>query len=430
MKIINKILLLMILVFTISCTENLSEDRKDYQKKWTVLIYMDADNDLDSGEDNNFNCIFADINEMEQVGSGDSMDVILMVDRVMNSSWEKPRIYHISRDENIEKVSSPVVKQFQDELNMGDENTLNDFVEYSVANYPSEKYILVFWSHGSGWYPEKSAKVKNKASMSSSRAIGYDISNGSDGLNMLELKQALTGFSFELILFDACLMGGLEVGWQLKDISKTVVFAQGEIATSGLPYHNLLGAIYDNPSIDSKQLANQIVQDYYRYVLDTAPNVGWQRGSISAIDLQILDTELVPRINDFVSELTNDLGILTNMNLIVSNCQHLTDDLQIVDLYDFAQILYDNDYSSGNLKTAAISLMNGIQKVVINEKHTIDGFSVESYKNIHGLSVYIPFVSSLSNGSFYYPVDKFFSEYQQLDFCSNTQWGEFLKARL
>ena len=36
------------------------------------------------------------------------------------------------------------------ELNMGEKNTLTEFLDYSYNNYPAKKYDLIFWNHGMG----------------------------------------------------------------------------------------------------------------------------------------------------------------------------------------------------------------------------------------------------------------------------------------
>jgi hypothetical protein len=39
------------------------------------------------------------------------------------------------------------------ERNMGDPQTLVDFVTWSKANYPADHYALYFWGHGWSWHP-------------------------------------------------------------------------------------------------------------------------------------------------------------------------------------------------------------------------------------------------------------------------------------
>jgi hypothetical protein len=64
------------------------------QPKWTFMVYMDADNNLDpAGLD--------DINEMEIVGSTDNVNIVVLLDRwdevYTSGSWS----YYIQKGEDI-----------------------------------------------------------------------------------------------------------------------------------------------------------------------------------------------------------------------------------------------------------------------------------------------------------------------------------------
>ena len=85
---------------------------------------------------------------------------------------------------------------------MGDGQTLYDFATWAIATYPAEHYVLILSDHGGGWTGGWSDDDPEQAS----------------GLTMQEIDDALgaivadTGIgAFELVGFDACLMGQLEV---------------------------------------------------------------------------------------------------------------------------------------------------------------------------------------------------------------------------
>jgi hypothetical protein len=115
-------------------------------KDWTVLVYLAADNDLAP-----FGLI--DLNEMELVGSTDKMDVVVQFD---GSKEHSPLAagscrYHIDQDNDMKVVKSQVVQDLG-EVDMGSKETLKDFLNWGIKNYPSEKYFLIIWNHGNGWY--------------------------------------------------------------------------------------------------------------------------------------------------------------------------------------------------------------------------------------------------------------------------------------
>jgi hypothetical protein len=115
-------------------------------KDWTVLVYLAADNDLAP-----FGLI--DINEMEQIGSTDDVDVVVQFDGSKEHSpgAEGSCRYHIQKDNDMKTITSPVVEDLG-EIDMGNKQTLVEFLNWGMENYPSEKYFLVIWNHGNGWY--------------------------------------------------------------------------------------------------------------------------------------------------------------------------------------------------------------------------------------------------------------------------------------
>ena len=115
-------------------------------KDWTVLVYLAADNDLAP-----FGLI--DINEMEQIGSTDAVDVVVQFDGSEEHSPEAKGScrYHIEKDNDMNTITSPVVEDLG-EVDMGSQNTLVEFLNWGMTKYPSEKYFLIIWNHGNGWY--------------------------------------------------------------------------------------------------------------------------------------------------------------------------------------------------------------------------------------------------------------------------------------
>lgn len=118
--------------------------------EWTILSYLSADNDLEK------NALF-DINEMEAAGPSPNINYIVQLDRPqfgyndgVNSWGEAVRI-KIHQDGDRVKITSPVVMKLGPNVNSGDPKTLSDFIEWGVKAYPAKRYMLVLWSHGSGW---------------------------------------------------------------------------------------------------------------------------------------------------------------------------------------------------------------------------------------------------------------------------------------
>ena len=134
---------------------------------------------------------------------------------------------------------------------------------------PSNSYGLIFGSHASGWMP---------ASATVSRAFGDD-----DGysINIPELRDVLTNsFSsgnLDFILLDACMMGSVEVAYELRNVADYCIASVMETPASGFPYQRMFHYLSDT-DVDYQRICTAFT-DYYQS--------GW--GTCAAIDCSRLD---------------------------------------------------------------------------------------------------------------------------------------------
>ena len=116
------------------------------------------------------------------------------------------------------------------QLNMGDSGTLTDFLKWGRENYPTERSMLVLWDHGSG----------------AAKGICFDENYSYDGLSLMELHDAIVDADlktpFEIIGFDACLMGMYEVAALINDNAKYMVASEEIIPSGGWDYKALAEA--------------------------------------------------------------------------------------------------------------------------------------------------------------------------------------------
>lgn len=134
---------------------------------------------------------------------------------------------------------------------------------------PSQSYGLIFGSHASGWMP---------ASATVSRAFGDD-----DGysINIPELRDVLTNSfasgNLDFILLDACMMGSVEVAYELRNVADYCIASVMETSASGFPYHRMFHYLSDT-DVDYQRICTAFT-DYYQG--------GW--GTCAAIDCSRLD---------------------------------------------------------------------------------------------------------------------------------------------
>ena len=212
---------LAILPFT-SCNDDIPQPDEKLKGN-TVIIYMGAENSLQSFSYN-------DLNEM-QMGAKDIPEDCQVV--VYRDAELKPSIFKLSRK------GMTTWKEYKTEMNSADPATMKSILKDIIKDFPSEKYSLVLWSHGSGWIDE----TRN------SRAIIVDnqsnsTSNKGSWIGISELASILASLPrMEYIFFDACYMQSVEVASQLYKYTSYIIGSPTEIPGEGAPYHLIMKAM-------------------------------------------------------------------------------------------------------------------------------------------------------------------------------------------
>ena len=290
---------------------------------WLVVMYMDGDNDLNDP-------IFMDMNEVEhglwyirnsndQPESGyDSVNAVALWDGAV--SWTEtneegeevtktPRIgksgtyiYELGRDydsstdtttsggcvlsENTKNlsytapwlvgtnqtISTSLPTDAHGELNMGDKQTLINFLNWVNAHYTATKgVILQFSDHGGGPRSVRYVKTADGRTIkvgdtSGRRALCWDETSSSNYLKTKDVSDALQAAGYgpsnraAMILMDVCLGSSLEDAYQFKDYANYLAASPNTIPGLGLDYYNFIKSFSKNTTIDN--VAKQIVADY------------------------------------------------------------------------------------------------------------------------------------------------------------------------
>ncbi len=388
-------IIFVLIILSISLTGCFLFPPRDNTAEWTVMVYLDADNNLESAGIN-------DINEMEMVGSSSKVNIIVQADRIpgydiSNSDWTNTRRYYITQDFDPYQISSDL-KSDLGELNMGDPQTLIDFTSWAVTEYPAKKYLLVIWNHGGGF----------RSPAYTTRDIAWDDTSGGDKITMPELEYALSAISaqigkkIDIVGMDACLMAMTEVAYQIKDHTDILVASEENEPGDGWPYDTILAQLVSNPLMSPKQLADDIVNKYiYSY---PSYNV-----TQSAIDLSYMDT-LANQLSELAQYIKNDsLTPKANYIFAAYYSQHYSDP-DFIDLYDFCSKVLIYSYNV-QVKSIALNIQQTlVSSVVINSNY--NGWSVSGSK---GLSIYFPW---------YYAYNS--NKYSSTNFAQDTFWDEML----
>jgi hypothetical protein len=299
---------------------------------WTIMIYLDADNDLE--EDG-----IDDFLEIAATGSDEHINYVVQMDRIDGHSnsydnWTDCKRFYIEK--NMTPESQNAVESLG-EVNMGDPDTLTNFIQWSMTNYPAQQYALILWDHGDGW-------ERRRTKSSVLKGICFDDTSGFNGnLSMLDIKQVLVDLPKkpDLVGFDACLMGMIENAYMLKLAGiKVMVGSEETEPAAGWPYDTISQGLQSNPDWQPSQLGEWIVEQYY---------LSYNREETqSAIDLTKIDP-LISSLKTFATSLRTSWQ--DDMNAIVTASQSLCT----------------------RIEDAVISTQNG-----------------DNYRKAGGLSVYFP----------------------------------------
>ena len=395
-------IIFILIMLSISLTGCFLFPPRDNTAEWTVMVYLDADNNLESAG-------IDDINEMEMVGSTADVNIVVQVDRIpysvltanhegyaddtSNGNWTNTRRYYITQDFDPVQINSQL-KSDLGELNMGDPQTLIDFTNWATINYPAKKYLLVIWNHGGGF-----------RSLSLTKDIAWDDTSGRDKITMSELEYALSAIStqigkkIDIVGMDACFMAMTEVAYQIKDYADILVTSEESVPSNGWPYDTILEELVANSLISSGQLAVDIVDKYiFSYYYGNVTQ--------SAIDLSYMDT-LTSQLSNLALAIMDDSLALKSKYILASTSSQYYRDPDFIDLYDFcSQLLaYSN---SLEVKNIALNIQQTLNYAVI--KSGYNGGDVSGSK---GLSIYFPYFAY-----HYY--------YNYTNFSQDTFWDEML----
>jgi len=358
-------------------------DRAD----WTVMVFVGGDNNLDPAAWN-------DLEEMEDVGSTDKVNIVAQVDTDINTSIDGtyryyvtgtvPKAYPYYLDDIVEVLP---------EQDMGDPTVMADFVNWATANYPADHYLLILWDHGGGW-----------KEVSLTRGVMFDNDSG-NYMTMLDLASGLNACDehIDILSFDACLMGMVEIAYEIEstvaDAPDYMLASERSIPNDGYPYDDFLAGLTSNPSMDAVTLGKTIVDDYIAF---------YGEATLSLIDLYNFSAKAEPVFTNFRQALmgSTDPDIATARN----NAQlypYTTDDI-FKDVYDFAERINNNTV----LNSQAVAVMTFINDVVVYEDH-VGAAMADS----HGLSIFL----TDDGGAGWDP------SYGNLQFDLDTDWGSFIE---
>ncbi|MFX1251586.1 MAG: clostripain-related cysteine peptidase [Promethearchaeota archaeon] len=350
---------------------------------WTFLIFFSADNNLDSDA-------IDDLNELEMVGSTAEVQVLVLIDTRNQPAY----LYHVVQDDDPDVISSTILTDtgIASEPDMGDPQVLKQFIDYGLTHFPAEHVMLVIWDHGQGF-----------------RGVSYDYASRSH-MSINGIREALNGIHVDILIFDACLMGMLEVAYEFRDLADYIVFSEEELPTDGLPYDELLYFITTSPSISPLTYANKLVDLYINSYN------GGSQGYYSYVTLSAIQTSELGQLCEELNELTLLLCSDDNYSVYATYARFAADHPEtqstFIDLGDFLTQLQNLSGGFPLLLSQINKTLASLQQVILSEG------SLDDHPLMTGLTFYFPDIT----GSYTVP-----ASYTALAFTKDFEWGQFLQ---
>ncbi|MDR0951962.1 MAG: hypothetical protein LBM18_03475 [Oscillospiraceae bacterium] len=317
----------------------------------TLMVYM-CGSDLESAG----GCGTLDIDEIIGADISEKLNIICMTGGA--NAWDND--YVNPNTNEVWRLTSDGPEYLGDLglSDMGEGETLTGFINYSVENFPADRYMMVMWDHGGGTV----------------NGLIYDERfDTGQMMSISEMNSALAsaGVVFDMIGFDCCLMATAATAFMVEKYADFMVASQLVEPGTGWYYTGWINALSENTSIPTAELGEIIASDYLDY------SDGWffsDEVTLSVVDLSYIPA-LFENMYEFFSQaeetlFTDQSFISTAQTLGSSRAANNEDDL--VDL------------------TFLLSSMSGAEAVLDSLDQAIV-YNAANVDDFNGLCLYFPY---------------------------------------
>lgn len=384
---------------------NTSSFSEPARLSWTFLLYLNGDNDLEP-------YMLDTLSNVVSAGPSPRANVLMLIDGYTATMEHAGTVlYDLTGGE---ATNLDVDWNSAGERNMGDGQALVDFVTWGRARYPARHTLLSIVDHGGGWapgdevFPSGGGALAHRRRWSAgSSGLSWDFTDGHDYLTSKEIRQAFATITddgsapLDVVFYDACLTGMLEIGYQIKDYAAFFVSSQNigwaPFGSQGRYVRTIQGL---QPTTTPRQMAEFLVEVY---VTSMPPQL--HPYTISATDLSSLSA-VASATNQLASAISHTLGApdaISLLHQVYSETQKLDYDSDFaiepardgfVDLYDFAAHALES-YTEPEVTAAAAALMSAVDTAVVAEAHRSGSPWMAMDREwdldgVRGLSVFLP----------------------------------------
>lgn len=349
MKYCAQLLFNLLLLSLLSCSSPSSLPAKT----WTILIYLDGDNDLASAA-------VTDLEEIKKAAASPYVNIIVQLDLPNAITTKRYRVVN----NQLELITD------LGELDMSAEATITDFLSWGAAAYPAERTVLLLWDHGNGW-DQGSVSTALKTVPKTVASMFMDTDNNGTSAPFLpnyRIRNAInaSGIKLDALAFDGCSMGTIEALYEFREVADILISSEELVSLYGWDYSSLFSGLAAQPGMSVEDFGRLAVSSYRDfYEKNYFPT---RTGTIAALRSDAL-LEIAEGVNTLALDLerrlddqgtrAETLNLISSARKDVQNIDETAQSNVYVDLLDLVTRLGPSSNITAGMAKAVISEYHG-----------------------------------------------------------------------
>ena len=259
-------LLMLLLALTVGCVFASAETT-------TLLVYMCG---TDLQED-----ACEDLYEMANADVGDNVNQVILAGGAKEWSYD----FLEGNTRTLVKIEGD--DAYTDDWgykSMGSKESLKEFLEYGLKEYPADRMIVVLWNHGAG----------------SEGGVCFDETSNDDSLTAVEINEVLSGLDksvpgWHINIFgcDACMMGTYEMAAMLSHHNIDYYVASEELEPgTGWNYTGWLASLAEDPSMPDENVCGYIIESFMEAGLENDPEDYLTLSAVKLSEIPALESSM------------------------------------------------------------------------------------------------------------------------------------------
>lgn len=369
---------------TTGARDKFTQIKGNGQDTITMLVYM-CGTDLES----NYGMATADIQEMINAQGSDKITIAYQTGGT--KKWQNNIMTNGAIERYVLQNGQLGKVNYQNRGAMTDASVLADFIQWGAANFPADRYMLIFWDHGGG----------------SVTGYGYDELYPNGSMTVDKISQALNagGIKFDIIGFDACLMANTETAMAVEPYGDYLLASEETEPGTGWYYTDWLTKLAANTSMPSVEIGQNVIDDFCTKA--QSGSTSRDMNTLSIVDLAEFKYTVPSLLSAVSQKMTSD--IKSNNYKTLADARSVTKEfassqkLDQIDLIHFLEV-----YNTSESKALSQALQSCIK---YNRTRNVN--------NAYGLSIYFPYRDTRK-------VSSIIQIYQNLSF--NDEYAEAVRT--